>query len=148
MEITQTASSNHHGLVTGLDGDTAIVRFTRGKMCAHCGACLAAGETHMETRVVNVLHAKIGDTVEVVIAPKKIVRASLLAYCVPLLFLLIGVWIGQMISDLWSGILGIGLSAAAFLLLRLVEPRFKRMRTFEPKMTSILSTGNSMDGGD
>ena len=145
MEEKRPEAQNHYGLVTGIDGDTAIVHFTRGTMCAHCGACLALGDTDMETRVVNTLHAEIGDTVDVVIAPKKIVRASLLAYCVPLLFLLLGVWIGQSVSDRLSGILGIIFCAVSFVLLRIIEPGIKRMRTFEPRMAAIVRTAESAD---
>lgn len=145
--MEQTALQDHTGLVTRLDGSFATVRFTRGKMCAHCGACLAAGEREMETRVANTLGARVGDTVAIAISPKKVMRASLVAYCIPLLFLLAGVGLGQLISDLWSGILGVLLCACSFVLLRLIEPRFKRKRTFEPRMTAIVAAGDEASAG-
>ena len=47
----------HSGTVVALEDGMAVVRFERSSMCAHCGACMAAGEHEMEARVQNRLCA-------------------------------------------------------------------------------------------
>lgn len=136
--MADTTSSQHYGRVVKLDGDAAIVRFQRSKMCAHCGGCLAMGEKEMETRVPNTLHAQTGDLVEVAITPGRVVRASLLAYCIPLAALLAGVALGSLISELAAVGIGLLLCLSSFLLLHVLNAGFQAKRTFEPMMIQIV----------
>ena len=126
------------GIVVALSGDRATVHFVRGKMCEHCGACISVGEKEMETVVANSLNAKVGDRVMVSLAAKQVVRASLLAYAVPLAFLLVGVWLGSQISDIAALILGAVGCGCAYLVLRLLEKRRNLQAAFLPEMTKIL----------
>lgn len=130
--------SPHAGVVTALEGDVAVVRFQRSEMCSRCGACLAIGEKELETRVANTLNAKVGDLVEVRLAGNRILQASALAYVVPLLLLLVGVWLGSRISDLFALLLGVGGCAVAFLVLRWLERKRRLTARFAPRMCAIL----------
>ena len=127
------------GLVTWTDGENAKVRFLRSSQCAHCGACLTAGEGEMEVELENTLGAKVGDRVRVALAPKRVVQASLLAYAVPLALLLLGVWAGSQISDVYALIFGVAGCAIGYVTLRLVD-RGRGKRTFRPKIEEILGS--------
>ena len=128
----------HVGLVVGLDGSMAQIRFVRGKQCANCGACLTAGESEMEIALENSLGAKVGDRVVVDLLPKRVVQASLLAYAVPLAFLIAGVFLGGLVSDWFGLVLGVAACGVAYGILRLVDRRNRTKHRFQPRMERIL----------
>ena len=128
----------HVGLVVGLDGSMAQIRFLRGKQCANCGACLTAGESEMEIALENSLGAKVGDRVVVDLLPKRVVQASLLAYAVPLAFLIAGVFLGGLVSDWFGLVLGVAACGVAYGVLRLVDRRNRTKHRFQPCMERIL----------
>lgn len=130
----------HAGVVTQVHDGLATVRFQRNEMCAHCGACISVGEKELEMSVPNSLDAKVGDFVDVSLAPRRVVQASLLAYVVPLAGLILGVGLGSYFSDLMSLILGVAGCACAYLLLRLLEKRRNLRAAFQPHMMHILPT--------
>ena len=129
----------HSGVVTAVSGENATVRFTRGSMCAHCGACMRAGDDAMELTLPNTLGARIGDSVEVSLSSRKIVKASLIAYLIPLGFLLLGIWLGSRVSDvvaLFGGLVG---WAVSFIVLRIIDKRLRGGMEFRLAMTSFAS---------
>ena len=131
-------AGDHIGLVTSVTDGTAQVRFLRGSACAHCGACLTVGDSEMEISLPNTLGAKEGDRVAVDLSPKRVVQASLLAYAVPLLLLIAGVLIGSRIAD-WAGLaLGVAACGIGYLILRIVEKKSAKKKSFQPRMTRIL----------
>ena len=131
-------SAPHAGVVTAVENGVATVRFQRSAMCSHCGGCLAIGEKELETRVPNTLHAKVGDRVEVSMAGRRVLEASAIAYVVPLLFLLLGIWLGSYLSDVFALLFGVAGCALAFLVLRRLEKRKGFTQKFRPRMTGIL----------
>lgn len=125
-----------------LENGRAVVRFERTKACKNCKMCANAGENHALTEVENTLRTKVGDAVEISLHSKSLLQATLIAYGIPLLMLLIGVVVGSMWSDAVGAIAGIVLALAAFAILRLLEPRFSRMTTFKPRMIDIIETAD------
>ncbi len=134
----------HIGMVKELVGTDAVIQFQRSKMCDHCGACMSVGDKEVVQRIQNTLGAKVGDYVEVYIPPKRIVQASMLAYVVPLLMLLLGVWVGSRISDIMALILGLFGCGIAYLVLRLLEQRRKLAEPFRPHMVDILDSAEDV----
>ena len=129
---------DHIGLVTSVSDGTAQIHFLRGSACAHCGACLTVGDSEMEISLPNTLGAKEGDRVAVDLSPKRVVQASLLAYAVPLVLLIAGVLVGSRIAD-WAGfVLGIAACGISYLILRIVEKKSAKKKSFQPRMTRIL----------
>ena len=131
-------AGDHIGLVTSVSDGTAQIRFLRGSACAHCGACLTVGDSEMEISLPNTLGAKEGDRVMVDLSPKRVVQASLLAYAVPLVLLIAGVLVGSRIAD-WAGlVLGVAACGLGYLILRIVEKKSAKKKSFQPTMTRIL----------
>ena len=131
-------AGDHIGLVTSVTDGTAQIRFLRGSACAHCGACLTVGDSEMEISLPNTLGAKEGDRVMVDLSPKRVVQASLLAYAVPLVLLIAGVLVGSRIAD-WAGlVLGVAACGLGYLILRIVEKKSAKKKSFQPTMTRIL----------
>lgn len=137
----QAEQASHIGVIAAVHGDSATVRFQRGSMCAHCGACLAVGEKEVEMRVPNTLHGSVGDRVRVNMESKRVTQASLLAYGIPLCLLLLGVWLGSFISE-WAGLaFGVLGCLGAFLILRTLEKKKRFQGKFQPHMTELLPEG-------
>ena len=131
-------AGDHIGLVTSVSDGTAQIRFLRGSACAHCGACLTVGDSEMEISLPNTLGAKEGDRVAVDLSPKRVVQASLIAYAVPLVLLIAGVIIGSRFAD-WMGLtLGLVACGISYLILRFVEKKSAKSKSFQPRMTRIL----------
>ena len=131
-------AGDHIGLVTSVSDGTAQIRFLRGSACAHCGACLTVGDSEMEISLPNTLGAKEGDRVAVDLSPKRVVQASLIAYAVPLVLLIAGVIIGSRFAD-WMGLaLGLVACGISYLILRFVEKKSAKSKSFQPCMTRIL----------
>ena len=131
-------AGDHIGLVTSVTDGTAQIRFLRGSACAHCGACLTVGDSEMEISLPNTLGAKEGDRVAVDLSPKRVMQASLIAYAVPLVLLIAGVIIGSRFAD-WMGLaLGLVACGISYLILRFVEKKSAKSKSFQPRMTRIL----------
>ena len=122
------------GRVVSVEDDTAFLLFNRTSMCAKCGACgITAGQNTITLPVKNILNAKVDDRVEVQFAAKNALTSSLIAYIFPLIALFIGIWLGYVIpqsifavKDALAAILGIFFALGAFLILKLLDPFFKR----------------------
>ncbi|MBQ1684667.1 MAG: SoxR reducing system RseC family protein [Clostridia bacterium] len=127
------------GTVTELNGNKAKVVFTRSKACGDCHACVSFGSDQAETELANTLGAKVGDRVSIELHSGSVFTASLIMYGIPLVALLAGVLIGSFISDLFTAVFGIGAAVIAFLIIRLFEPKFKKMGKFDPRMIEIVS---------
>ena len=140
----------HIGKVVRLERDRAFVRFERTKACENCGACMYVGDKEAEVSLENILHAEVGDYVQVEMQIKGFLHASFLAYIVPLCMLLVGIVLGSLWSDAWGAVLGIAGAGLAYLLLRLLEPKFAKMKKFVPNMVEIEPpfTQTTNDGGN
>ena len=110
------------GRVVEAKGGSLKVCFDRPEMCASCGKCGAHG-VHQELVTVQG-EADVGNWVQVEMPDAQIVKVSLIAYVIPLVFLMAGLVIGQNIlgTDAWAAGLGIGLMAVGLLIVRLGPP--------------------------
>ena len=130
------------GKVVGISGKAIEVCFERPEMCAQCGACMGH-KPHEETVRIEG-SAEIGDTVAVEMPDAKIVKVSLIAYIIPLIGLMIGLLIGQVLlkSDLWAaltGLLGLG---AGILITRMLDKRLGAQKAWQPKLLAVHHSTN------
>ena len=129
---------NAKGEVIEIRGDKAIVKFKRGKACKNCNACLSFSSDELTVEIKNTLSATVGDNVNIVLHERSVLKASLIAYGIPLIAFLAGALTGSIFGDIFTavgGILGAGIS---FLILRLLEPRLERISDFQPKMIDFI----------
>lgn len=121
-----------------LDNGDALVRFKRGSACGHCNACFTLGSDKSDIAIKNTLCAKVGDEVEISIHGKTMMRSGMIAYGIPLIFLIIGVCIGSLISELAALLIGISATLLSFLVLKLLDKRLRNINSFKPKMIKII----------
>lgn len=136
------------GTVDSIIGKKAKVIIERSAMCGDCGACqVGKDKLTMETTVLNTVNAKVGDRVEVEMAFKNVLGASMIAYGIPLLFFIIG----AMLSSLFTGgvenpvisfISGLVLMAATFIVIKILDKKDAFSFTYEPQITNIITKTN------
>ena len=124
------------GKVVSAQGGQLEICFDRPEACAHCGAC--GGEGH-HTLVKLPGDAPIGSWVDVEMPDHKVLKASALAYVMPLIMLLLGIWAGSKLfaqEALWavSGLVFMGLS---WLLLRAIDQKMRRRADWQPRILAV-----------
>jgi len=133
--------------VVQVEKDTAYVLFKRSSACGKCQACgMLKDMSEITVSVENTLRAQEGDQVALQFSDGQFFKSSLMAYIFPLIMLITGVFLGYYIhsafnmnlpADILAAILGIGLTAMAFLAIRLLEPRFRKKLTGTFSMVSV-----------
>lgn len=141
---------NQQGFVIDIvDNRTAKMIMQRHSACASCGKCskLSSECQDLVVEVDNSIGAKKGDHVEVSMESVKVLKATLLAYLVPLIFLLVGTILTYYILDLIkfsgqieiiSGVVGLICTCISYLLLKKNDNKFKESREYIPKITRII----------
>ena len=141
---------NQQGFIIDIvDSRTAKMIMQRHSACASCGKCskLSSECQDLVVEVDNSIGAKKGDHVEVSMESVRVLKATLLAYLVPLMFLLVGTILTYYILDLIKfsgpteviiGVVGLICTCISYLLLKKNDDKFKQSRQYIPKVTRII----------
>ena len=116
------------------------VCFERPEACAHCGACAGQKE---ETLVKIPGDAPAGRWIDVDMPEGQVLKASMLAYVLPLAMLLGGIALGSALFEkelLWA-LTGILCMGCAWLILRLIEKRMRNRSIWQPKIVLVHEEG-------
>lgn len=136
------------GTVDSIVGKKAKVIIERSAMCGDCGACqVGKDKLTMETTVLNTVNARVGDRVEVEMAFKNVLMASIIAYGIPLLLFIIGavlssLFTGETENPVISFISGLVLMAVAFIIIKILDKKDAFAFTYEPQITNIITKTN------
>ena len=133
------------GKVTASENGKATVEIPRKSACDKCGMCLIIPTKQVVTITLdNRVNAKVGDTVELTMGGSYVLLASLLTYFVPLVFFALGLILGVVIINELAGIIGGVLFAVlAFVVIALLDKKFKLKRGFAPTITKIIGKGDN-----
>lgn len=129
------------GRVVSAQGGMMEVCFERPEACAHCGQCAGQKE---ETLVRIPGDAPVGSWIDVDMPQGQVLKASLLAYVLPLLMLLGGLALGSVLFEkeaLWA-LTGILCMGGAWLILRLIEKKMRKKDAWQPKVIRVRSEGD------
>lgn len=137
------------GEVTAVRGEWLEVTFCRPADCEKCNACHGGQKQ-------TVLHlrgqAAIGDTAVVEMPTETFMRASALAYALPLLLMMAGLLLGSGLfphrADLAGCIGAISGLAVAALVLKLTEKHRRREAHWQPRLTQIIPKEGANDHGN
>ncbi|MBI5663949.1 MAG: SoxR reducing system RseC family protein [Nitrospirae bacterium] len=91
------------GIVTRIDGNMAKVMVQKKGACDGCsvqGACQGTTEG-MEISALNVVHAKEGQRVKILMTPKDYLKGTMIVYGLPLVVFITGAIIGKNIGDMY-----------------------------------------------
>ena len=121
------------GTVTEINGEKALVLFKRRSSCKNCKACgILADQNHIIVEASNKAGAGVGDSVIVQFTAKNALQTSAWAYVFPLAMLIVGLVLGYNIpvsfmeKEPFAAIFGLIFTAAAFIILKILNPVFKK----------------------
>ena len=127
------------GEITAVDGDYLEVTFCHQQDCGQCHAC-ENGQKLSSIRIRRKGH--VGDFAAIDLPTSTVVKASLLAYVIPLCSFLIGLAIGPMIMksdpNTGSAIFGILFLVIAVLLIALGERSRRKSAKWQPTLQRIV----------
>lgn len=134
------------GVVVKTEGKFATVRIEKKEECAKCGMCLFSGNANfIEFRATNAVGARNGDTVIIENSGEGKLLSSMLLFLVPLLLIGVAVAIGIFAlsnnvavgKDLWIAIISVGLIAIWYVILALLEKKFRKNKKFRVDIVQI-----------
>lgn len=128
----------------------AVVLCQKSSFCRNCASmeqCRVGDDNRsMLVEAHNTIGARVGDKVRVVTSSKSFLQSSFILYIVPLISLVVGAIVGQLLGerlengpnpDLLSAIFGTAFLVGAFLTIR-VGTRAVPRENFMPRITEIL----------
>lgn len=128
-------------------GDEAVVMLERTTACGECGQCMVGKKNlHMELKMKNTLDAKPGDMVTVEMEMKGVLSASLIMYGIPLVFFILGCFIGSKCvapalainSDLAALITAVVFTALSYLAIKIMDRKGVFKERYQLTMTGKL----------
>lgn len=127
------------GEVTAVRGDSVEITFCRPADCEKCGACHGS-RAQMQITVKG--EAQVGDFAVVDMPASSVVKASALAYVLPLAGLLLGVAVGSLLFPVQESLAGvIGGAIGLAMTLSVVAATEKKRRSdpaWSPKLLRII----------
>ncbi len=135
------------GRVTAYDQatKTATISYVRPDACAKCGGCSSMNQTGTIELKAD---CAVGNWVKVALPDERFLSATAVAYVIPLLCLLGGLFAGYFLSGRSEGwalagsLLGLGLS---LLVLRLTEKRIAGRPEWTPRVTAVYESKPDVD---
>ena len=112
----------------------------RPEACASCRACDFGKKQCVLVDLEDQESYRAGEQIVLEIQDGNVSKASLLAYGIPLAFLLIGLWVAHALesiisqhTELWQALIVLGGTAVGCLMLKLLDPWIKKKGRFSPK---------------
>lgn len=97
--------NGERGEVIRKHGDRVTVRLKANKGCEKCGVCRRVSETEMTVEAFTDQPVTVGDRVALFLSPLIIVKSAAILYILPLLFLVVGYFLGREVFA-WLGVSG------------------------------------------
>ena len=140
-----------YGRVVTIEGSDAMIKFIRTSACGRCHACgMLSTQNEIVVNVPNTMGAEAGDRVAINIRMKKALGASAIAYVVPLVMLVLGVFVGWLLAGVWHvfkstdvtmAICALIFAALAFPLMKVASPLYSRQITNVYTMIEVRKPG-------
>ena len=130
------------GEVVEVHGGLATVVFDRPDACANCHGCLGKQCARVDIEV----SAKVGDMVEVMMPDQSVLKASAVAYLLPVIMLLAGMFFADALhaplsvsisKDLFTALAAFLFLAAGLFLVRLIDRGLSSKEQWKPVVLSV-----------
>ena len=144
--------ATEEGIVTKVYSSTAWVKCTKSAACESCSAkgfCDTVGgvsDDDVEVEAINAVGAKVDDRVTISFETSSLLKVSFLVYMVPVLFLILGVVVGDNIArifnydqSIFSVLVGFLFLFAAFFFVKAKGKELSIKEAYQPKIIRILS---------
>ncbi|MBW1833247.1 MAG: SoxR reducing system RseC family protein [Deltaproteobacteria bacterium] len=145
--------ATEEGIVTKMVySSTAWVKCAKSAACESCSAkgfCDTMGGSgsndDVEVKAINAVEAKVDDKVTISFETSSLLKVSFLVYMVPVLFLILGVIIGDKIAaifnydqSIFSVLVGFLFLFAAFFFIKTKGKELSKKDAYQPKIIRIL----------
>lgn len=95
---------NRTGIVKAIKGDEVIIELVRHSACGDCGMCGHSHESKcVEVKATNNIGATVGEEVMVEMPDQNLVKVAMVVYTVPLIALIVGVMLGNLMITQMQG---------------------------------------------
>lgn len=137
------------GEVIEVRNGTVKVRFVRKSACAGCHACgMPDDEKEMVLSFDDPGNVSEGDRINVDMPQNGMLVSVLIMYVVPLLMLFVGLFAGFALfkgdsAEIFSALLGIGLAAVCYTIVKLFDKRLRRSKLFAPRLVRVDNEKNN-----
>lgn len=133
------------GLVIEVFDGMARVRAMRGTSCDGCAShamCKPGDGTNVVIEAKNEIGAGVGERVEVAMQPGTFLKASFIAYIIPLISFVLGGIIGKRVggTDIWAALGGLLFMLLCYSGIWLYNKRVLRERKYQPVIVAVLSS--------
>lgn len=148
-------ADNEKGVVILREQNRITVSMKRSEACAKCRACVAGlGEREMRLVAKNECGADVGDIVRIELREGVFIRAALILYGIPLVFMMCGFLLGKLLSgvfvyinsEILSFMLGVLALVSSYLLIHMRQHKLK-LYNYEPAAVEIIRALHG-GGGD
>ncbi|HUV51287.1 MAG TPA: SoxR reducing system RseC family protein [Anaerolineae bacterium] len=141
--------ATQEGIITKVYSTTAWVKCAKCAACESCSAkgfCNTAGVSDdVEVEAINAVGAKVNDRVTISFETSSLLKVSFLVYMIPVLFLILGVIIGDKIAliinydkSICSMLVGFLFLVAAFFFVKAKGRELSKKDAYQPKIIRIL----------
>lgn len=133
------------GIVIEVFDGMAKVRATRGASCDGCASksmCNPMSNSDVVIEAKNELGACVGERVEIAMRPKTFLKASFIAYMIPLISFFIGGIIGKNIggNDVWAATIGFISMVLCYAGIWIYNKKALKEGKFRPVITEVMSS--------
>jgi sigma-E factor negative regulatory protein RseC len=104
------------------------------------------GGNEMEVKVLNTAGARVGDRIVLTFETASLLKATFLVYVFPIILLIVGAALGQMLAPLiefspsaLSAVLGFAFFFAALFIIKARANKMAKKNAYQPKITKILT---------
>jgi sigma-E factor negative regulatory protein RseC len=136
------------GIVQKMQGNRAHVSIQRHAACGDCGAChVGRDKMTMNAIAYNGVGAEVGDAVEVEMQFTNVMKASMIAYGIPLVVFILGSVFGFYVLNPMLGagdnpmpafLSGLVLTILSYFTIRVLEKKGAFSKGYEPNITAVL----------
>ncbi|MCG2754052.1 MAG: SoxR reducing system RseC family protein [Desulfobacteraceae bacterium] len=142
--------ATEEGIVIKVDSSTAWVKCTKSAACESCSAkgfcdTMGGDNNTVEIEAINAVGAKVNDRVTISFETSSLLKVSFLVYVIPVLFLILGVIIGDKIAPIlnydqtiFSVLVGFLFLVAAFFFVKAKGNVLSAKEEYKPKIIRIL----------
>ncbi|WP_305041426.1 SoxR reducing system RseC family protein [Geoalkalibacter sp.] len=144
------------GTIVELKGkQVAVVLCKKSSFCKHCAsmeACQIGNDNSSRLiEVHNFIGAQIGDEVKIATSTRSFLQSSFVLYLVPVMFLVLGASLGQLIGErlhngpdpnLLAALVGVGFLVGGLLCIK-VGTKSIKSEDFMPRITEVLTSAEA-----
>jgi len=139
--MDQRETIRHEGVVERIGAETCQVRILQASACSSCSARQLCRSSESKEKVIEVKGhyptLQVGDTVTLIGSVRQGLRASVVAYLVPLILMVVALYVGMRLAGEGTGALAALLTLAVYYgVLYLFRDKLGKYFTFEIETTN------------